>query len=485
MQTKNIPSILRLITLLILFVLFLIAGVCGGDSAYTFAKDSGYSNVLDDLHKDSAFDESQYLADDKDYSLQVIQIAESEDNELFVYVYQPCQDSYPLTATDINMSLSDKIGGIVVDEEVVAGSETSKLYTLTLLNTSGVFAKYMVDDFSVSNDLVRYYTISSIYRDYIEGVDPDSSNDNIKTSRAFAVGKQYAAMTTADGVVYSCKDIDFMVIENPFVDFLAYGTYDGFDLIFGNVDYTDIHYIAFTPDRQIDTLKEADITYTVQDYTFNGSGPDSGYSYGEKSDAQFKTLTGKEQVGVDGYPEYTWNSIYTSEDFMNTTTLTGEAKMQVENSEFVLVFLATKCTVSEMHDWMQGHYQMIEGTKVSDVSILRLMFETNGKTYNLGVVMDKQEGDDISGNKPEYDDGCDGILWSTILMLVGLVVLLIILAPILPYIIQFIVWVISLPFKAIAAIVKAIQKAAKSKPKGSDIQKSLPAAKPKGNNKSK
>ena len=83
------------------------------------------------------------------------------------------------------------------------------------------------------------------------------------------------------------------------------------------------------------------------------------------------------------------------------------------------------------------------------------------------------------------DDGCDGISWSTILMLVGLVVLLIILAPILPYIIQFIVWVISLPFKAIAAIVKAIQKAAKSKPKGSDIQKSLPAAKPKGNNKSK
>lgn len=485
MQTKNIPSILRLITLLILFVLFLIAGVCGGDSAYTFAKDSGYSNVLDDLHKDSAFDESQYLADDKDYSLQVIQIAESEDNELFVYVYQPCQDSYPLTATDINMSLSDKIGGIVVDEEVVAGSETSKLYTLTLLNTSGVFAKYMVDDFSVSNDLVRYYTISSIYRDYIKGVDPDSGNDNIKTSRAFAVGKQYAAMTTADGVVYSCKDIDFMVIENPFVDFLAYGTYDGFDLIFGNVDYTDIHYIAFTPDRQIDMLKEADITYTVQDYTFNGSGPDSGYSYGEKSGAQFKTLTGKEQVGVDGYPEYTWNSIYTSEDFMNTTTLTGEAKTQVENSEFVLVFLATKCTVSEMHDWMQGHYQMIEGTKVSDVSILRLMFETNGKTYNLGVVMDKQEGDDIPGNKPEYDDGCGGISWSTILMLVGLVVLLIILAPILPYIIQFIVWVISLPFKAIAAIVKGIQKAAKAKPKGSDIQKSLPAAKPKGNNKSK
>lgn len=539
MRTKYKPRILRSITLLILFVLFLIAGVCGGDPAYTFAKESGYSNVLDDLHKDSAFDESQYPANDKDYSLQVIQIAESEDNELFVYVYQPCQDSYPLTATDINMSLSDKVGGIVVDEEVVAGSETSKLYTLTLLNTSGVFAKYKVNDFVVSSDIVRYYTLSAIYRDFINGVDTDIDNDNTVISKAFAVGKQYAAMTTADGVVYSCKDIDFIVIENPFVDFLAYGTYDGFDLIFGNVDYTDIHYIAFTPDRQIDTLKEADITYTTQDYTLNGSGPDSGYSYGQKSDPQFKTLTGKEEVGVDGHPEYTWNSIYTSSDFMTTTTLTDEAKEQVENSEFVLVFLATECSVQQMHDWMQGHYRMVEGTKVSDVTILRLMFETDGITYNLGVVMDKQQGDEIAGNRPEYDDIVSGVGMSfqTILMIIGLILLLIILWPILPYIVRFVVWVVCLPFKAVFYIVKTVKaenkkvnmksdnvsvkvndtpivkKTAKKninmfkfkefKPKEnsdkvdininvsaeeqkqSDIQKSLPAAKPKGNNKSK
>lgn len=419
-----------------------------------YAETASYTDVLDDLRKDESFSPALYPEDADDYSLQVIQIAESQDKELFVYVYQPCQIVYPLVATDINMSLSDKVGSIVVDDEEVLGSDISRLYGLTLINSRGVFAKYKVNGLTVGSGMVRYYTISSIYRDYIEGVDGGSGNDNTKLSKAFAVGKQFAAMTTESGVSYACKDIDFVVIKNPFVDFLAYGTYDGFDLIFGNVDYTDIHYIAFTPDRQIDTLKEADVTYTTQPYTINGEGKDTGFSYGEKSDPQFITLTGDEEFGVDGYPEYTWKSIYTAQDFMATTTLTCEAKTQVENNQFVLVFLATKCSVQELSDLFQGHYQKVTGTKVSDVAILRLMFETDGVTYNLGVVMDKQEGDEIAGNRPENNGGCGGISWQTILAIIALVVLLIIFAPFLPYIVRFVVWIISLPFKAIAAIVR-------------------------------
>lgn len=444
----------------ICFAIMLLLSACiiatGASSPAAFAAEnsSRYSNVITDLRSDSDFDIFDYPEVTDDYSIEVIQIAEGENKELFVYTYQPCQSTYPLVATDINMSLSDKVGGIVVDGDTVAGSETSKLYGLTLLNSQGVFAKYKVDNFTVGSDIVRYYTISAIYRDYIEGIDPDTGNDNTTLSKAFAVGKQFAAMTTEDGVAYSCKDIDFVVIEDPFVDFLAYGTYDGFDLIFGNVDYTDIHYIAFTPDRQIDTLKEADVTYTTQDYILNASGPNTGYTYGEKSLPQYKTLTGEEQVGVDGHPEYTWKSIYTSQDFMETTTLTGEAKTQVENSQFVLVFLATECTEQSLTDWMQGHYKKVTGTKVSDVSILRLMFETDGVTYNLGVVMDKQEGDDIAGNKPEV--GLPS--WLQLLLAVaGLFVLIIILWPVLPYIIKMLVAIITLPFKAIAALYKAIK----------------------------
>ena len=474
---KKLVSSLRITGLLAAVILSFIF-VLGSNSSAVYADDdNGYSNALDDLQKDSGFNAAIYPEKPGDYSIEVIQIAESENNELFVYTYQPGQTAYPIVATDINMSLSDKVGGIVDDGQVVAGSDTSKLYSLTFLNGDGVFVKYKVDNFTVSGDLVRYYTISTIYRDYIEGVDTPSGSDNTKLSQSFPVGKQFVAMTTDSGVAYACKDIDFMEIKNPFVDFLAYGTYDGFDLIFGNVDYTDIHYIAFTPDRQIDTLKEADVTYTTQPYTLNADGFNTGYFYGEKSAPQFKTLTGKEQVGVDGYTEYTWKSIYTAEDFMKTTTLTGEAKEQVENSQFVLVFLATECSVQDLTDWGQGHYQRVSGTKVSDVTILRLMFETNGKTYNLGVVMDIQEGDDTAGNKPVNNGGsCNGIDWRLILGILGFLIILIILAPILPYIIQAIIWVISLPFKGIAALIKAIKK--NSKPAGQS-KAPEPAVKPK------
>ena len=110
---------------------------------------------------------------------------------------------------------------------------------------------------------------------------------------------------------------------------------------------------------------------------------------------------------------------------METTTLTGEAKTQVENSQFVLVFLATKCSVQDLTDLMQGHYQRVTGTKVSDVAILRLMFETDGVTYNLGVVMDKQEGDDIAGNRPEFGAGVPW--WAYVIVVLAEIVVLLLL----------------------------------------------------------
>ena len=55
----------------------------------TYAATTNYSNVLDDLKEDSAFNLKDYPAIIFDYNLNVIQIAESTDGELFVYVYQP------------------------------------------------------------------------------------------------------------------------------------------------------------------------------------------------------------------------------------------------------------------------------------------------------------------------------------------------------------------------------------------------------------
>lgn len=96
--------------------------------------------------------------------------------------------------------------------------------------------------------------------------------------------------------------------------------------------------------------------------------------------------------------------------------------------------------------------------------ILRLKFETDGVVYNLGTIDNMQTGGRDPINDEHYEVGLsDTGKW--ILAIIALIILLIVLGPILPYIIKAIVWIVMLPFKAIAAIVKGIQKAAKKKPK--------------------
>ena len=110
-------------------------------------------------------------------------------------------------------------------------------------------------------------------------------------------------------------------------------------------------------------------------------------------------------------------------------------------------------------------------TIVSDVIILRLKFETDGKIYNLGVIDNKQTGDGIPDNERKDPD----ILWWVIYYLVwfgfiiiavviviAAVMLLISFSPsILAAIVKLlakigtgIVKVITLPFRAIAALFK-------------------------------
>ncbi len=89
-----------------------------------------YSNVLDDLKKDSSFNPSNYPAKSNDYSLQIIQLAESVDKELFVYVYQPSGKTKNFKASSINISTT------------INDSISYLNYKLELLNSNGVFYKY-------------------------------------------------------------------------------------------------------------------------------------------------------------------------------------------------------------------------------------------------------------------------------------------------------------------------------------------------------
>ena len=162
--------------------------------------------------------------------------------------------------------------------------------------------------------------------------------------------------------------------------------------------------------------------------------------------------------------------------------LTDEGKQDVENTQWVLRFLETQ--YDEQY-WFQGG-STLYSTSVSQVTILRLKFEVAGTVYNLGAVMDKQTGDHRPDNENTFEldwsnsGGCMDAL-STVLMIIALLILLILLWPILPYIIKAVVWVITLPFKAIAALVNAIKKASTKKPKttASSPTKTVKAPQPK------
>lgn len=100
--------------------------------------------------------------------------------------------------------------------------------------------------------------------------------------------------------------------------------------------------------------------------------------------------------------------------------------------------------------------------------IIQLTYDNGTQKFVIPVV--QSPIDVVSGTTPPAFWQEDGIeWWKIVLAVLALIVLLVILMPILPYIIQAVVWVIMLPFRLIAAIVKGIQKAAKKKPKRTDI----------------
>ena len=114
--------------------------------------------------------------------------------------------------------------------------------------------------------------------------------------------------------------------------------------------------------------------------------------------------------------------------------------------------------------------------------IIQLTYDNGTQKFVIPVV--QSPIDVVSGTTPPpywQEDGMEW--WKIVLMVLAIIVLLVILMPILPYIIKAVVWVIMLPFKLIAAIVKGIQKAVKKKPKQADVSppKAVQAKPPKAN----
>lgn len=383
------------------FLLGLLSIFFGGGIAVNADNNSGYSNAIDDLQKDNNFNVWEYPAVPTDNKLEVIQIAESKAGELFIYVYQPSGAVADLRATCVNMALSEDVNG-------------TDFYNLKYVNSSGVFYKYIVEGVKVSSAAERFYNITSILRKWNEDYDAPSGNDNVINEVPFEVGKLFKATTANGKVTYENVEVETILVTSKYTNHIRYK--DGQSGILSFVgDYTDSHFVAFSTDKKIDKLIEADLTFVMQKRTTRiyGNGIPDKEMLIDSPITKKLTLRANDFAGncVGGWvpsKKYTWCRIQSVSEFCLKTSLSAEAKKNVSDKQWVLRFFETdyKSYKENVTD-----FETIEDTKVSEVSILRLKFETNGKVYNLGVVDNKQSG---------YLNvaGCNGFEWWQILLLV-------------------------------------------------------------------
>lgn len=348
-----------------------------------------YTSVLDDLKKDSAFRSADYPANNQDskYSLQVIQIAESTAGELFVYTYQPTAEKKRLPATTISISTE------------INDAFSPKLYSLTGLNAQGVFCKYLVKGFKVKKDTERYYDITEIFRAFdseIDGLSTGATQSGSTVSEvSFAVGKLYTA-STKDGVIsYECVEKETIEILNPYHGSLRY--MNGFTFF---LDKCDSWFVAFSTDKEIERLMAARVYYVSRFHMREiALGVIPIDTYGEYEE-EYIDVTDKDKASnnphgwIKGKPR-DWDRIQSALEFIETEKLTSTAKEEIAGKEWVLRFVETSYEYAN-----SGKMSVTRETEISDVSILSLTFETDGKVYKLGAVDNKTTPDKIPDNPP-------------------------------------------------------------------------------------
>ncbi len=475
---KNTVYLLGVIVLLLTMIFsFVTVGSAKADSAVT------YSDALSDLKKADNFDVGLYPLNAKDYSLKVIQVAESSANELFVYVYQPCARSKELTATSINISTA------IEDIKY-------RNYKLRLVSSVSVFYKYVVEDLTVDTSVpMRSYSISSIYRAFDKSIDSELDNGNMLTEVNYDVSKQYYLGSVNGETFCKAVDLETITITDKFVGMVRY--LQGYHL-FGSSS-CDSHFVAFNTDKPIDKLLEADVYYSSQKYRFVNNTPVIDWLFPDElkflSDVEDNYVsldyTQKVETDVNGFGavSYKWDRIETVEQFIEENTqmkevfsgavlnvkvasyITEEGKQALKGKKWVLRFAETPLSVNTTASTHVDTY----GTAVGNVTILRLKFEYDGVTYNMGVIDNKQTGavDENGVNKPINKEDLKVELteagkWVLIVVAVILVILAIVFFP---YTIKLVVglgkglwailkaiwWLICLPFRGIAALINKIK----------------------------
>ena len=458
-----------------IFRLFVIILICAltllpTSSGVAFAATDVYSDVLEDLQKDESFDKNDYPINQTDYSLELIQIAESSTGELLAYVYQPSAGAKGILTKKIRIKYPN--------------SDTYNDYDLTLLSKNGVFYKYKVDGYVTDYDSAteRVYNVVQIMRSASADLGDKvlDENNNTISYVQYSVNWSFTARYKDGEIYYSKTRLKSLVIDDKYCGQLLFSdsTSNITAPLFG-YEAGMLHFIAFNADIKIDELYEADVEYTLtlrkRDYCVHAFGVEDPANYDKdiSSERISKTLSAdveeEYKAGVFSH-KYKWTQIMTMSDFKNnlvssseaffSSSLTEEAENNLDGKAWVLCIGMTEIrhTNTPIEDGL-GYHEVYERSYINDETILRLEGKSNGVLFNLGVVDNYQTGDGVPDNKEDY--GVNEEWWSNwwqemqewlryILVAFAailLVVVLIFICPPLLKLIKFIFKIITAPFR--------------------------------------
>lgn len=373
------------------------------------------TNVLEDLERSKDFKKEDFVEDLDDYSLKIITIFEGDDDNLFVYVHQPSAN-IDIKATSINISKTSKDAN--TEDEL-----NYRNYNLEYLNNDGVFFKYVVKDFIIDNVKIRWYDISSIFRAFNETYgDKKPIVNNTISEVSFPVAKQYSISGVDNNIFINVYDIELIDITEKYVGFMRYNVSD-FNFSFFLYDYFDVHYIAFSTKREIEDLLEVDIGYTYDYKYYNHTGYVTNNNIYKENIPGITSLEKGDlyEVGDDFWlsKEYSWNAIEKPANFISGiedkqpkfsglgvtvgeySTIKESVKEYVNKCDWVVRFAVTDYSYFySTLDMPIGAFNQFETyIRIKDCTLLRLKFETEGKTYNLGVLDNKQSGSNLPDNE--------------------------------------------------------------------------------------
>ena len=454
---------LNLIFIVSMCLFFLISGIVCPTSVQAETA-STYTSVMDDLKKDKNFNVEDYPAMTLAYykeinsdlsmlndqeSMEIIQIAESNKGELFLYVYQPTDSQLNLTANSILMSCE-----YTSDGNNIQGLE---IYYLELISTSTVFDKYKVKNFTVSTDEYRYYNIVTLYRDYTPAIDTIAGGTEEEgNEKGVKVAQQWCVYSENGNVVYEKGLFKTVEVKITFTGSIRLENGIQFLPNFGgNFKECDAWFVVFNvEDYIVSRIYDADLVYRKRhtyDYTFNPTGNEGIVPQEEWSEDIKITLKETDTVTFEGEgwfaKDYKWNRICRASDFLlnfekQEADLEDNVKEELKLGQWVFAFLET--------DYYFRNYNTIQYhdyTDISKVTVIRMHFlDILGREYNLGVVSDRVNPDSIPDGK---GGGFNYLKIQQILAIICLLILLFILQTtgILPLLGKLFIWIISLPFK--------------------------------------